>query len=103
MEAASSSSSEPGPSGTILAARSSSEPEEVEGSSNAELGAGGLRWQRTRVEPDSAATLNAAAQPFRRRWWRRRDVQMRMGVAVFIVCFSVTVGGLSGHDHRFDH
>ena len=66
-------SSEPGPSSATLA-----EPEEIEGGNG------------------SGATLNAAAHPSRYHWWHRRGVQMRTGVALFIVLFSVLLGGLSG-------
>jgi len=63
---------------------------------NANGGAGGLRWQQTSVEPDGAAALDPATRPFRHLWWRRRGVQMRVGVAVFIACFSVLLGSLTG-------
>ena len=64
-------------------------------SPNANGGAGGLRWQQSSVDPNSTP-LNPATRPFRRLWWRRRCVQVRVGVAVFIAVFSVLLGVLSG-------
>ena len=105
MEAASS-SSDPGPStltgdpgevGEVSwAGAASPRSERQDAGDNANGGAGGLRWQQTSVEPDGAAALDPATRPFRHLCWRRRGVQMRVGVAVFIACFSVLLGFLTG-------